>query len=228
LDPFVLLDQAQAQGRLKSAIVSKVKSRSKYLTAAIQRTERASGLRYPTYYIEPSLPLATTSVESGSVGALYARVIPANAEGRLTILVQFTAPLVLFGAKGTIEAVAAHEFTHYVDMVRRFSRMQVSSDERATTLFEAEYADEERVVDAASVFSADKRLAALVKRKFPSGLADEKLNEKVAKNWIEKGLPAKRVSPQDNVANVSVSAIAGTSFDPMVVERISELEQRKR
>jgi hypothetical protein len=228
LDPFVLLDQAAAQGRLKPSIATKVKGRAKYLLAAVERVERASGIRYPPYYVEPSLPVATTSVEFGSVGALYARVIPANFEGRLSIIVQFTAPLLLFGLKGTIEAVAAHEFTHYIDLVRRFSRMQLSSDERASTLFEAGYADEERVVDPARVFSADKALASLVKKKFAAGLVDEKLNDKVAKGWIEKGLPAKRVAPEENVVSVNVEVIAHANFDPMVISKIAELEAKRK
>ena len=37
--------------------------------------------------------------------------------------------------------MAAHEFTHYVDLVRRLSTTNVISDEVATTLFEASYAD---------------------------------------------------------------------------------------
>jgi hypothetical protein len=224
LDPFVLVDQAVAQGALKPAVAKRLRVRSKYLTGAVARVEKASGLAYPPYYVEPSLPLATTSVEFGSVGALYARVIPAKFEGRLTILVQFTAPLLLYGAKGTIEAVAAHEFTHYVDLIRRFSRMQLTSDERVSTLFESEYADEERVAAPGRVFINDKKLAALVDKKFKGGLSDEKLNEKVAKGWLEKRLPSKRVPPEDNVVNVSVEVIASTQFDPMVLSRIRELE----
>jgi hypothetical protein len=227
LDPFVLLDQAVAQGRLKAALATKVKAKGKTLTGAVKRVEKASAIRYPPYYVEPSLPVATTSVEFGSVGALYARVIPANFEGKLSIIVQFTAPLLLFGLKGTVEAVAAHEFTHYIDLVRRFSKMKLSSDERASTLFESGYADEERVVDPALIFTSDKRLASLVNKKFSGGLVDEKLNEKVASGWIEKGLPTRRVSPEDNVVNVNVGAIATASFDPAVISRISELEKTR-
>jgi hypothetical protein len=226
LDPFVLVDQAVAQGALKPAVAKKVKAKSKNIVAAVARVERASGLAYPPYYVEPSLPLATTSVEFGSVGALYARVIPAKFEGRLTIIVQFTAPLLIFGLKGTVEAVAAHEFTHYVDLVRRFSRMQVTSDERVSTLFESEYADEERVVDPMKIFTNDKKLAALVEKKFRGGLSDDKLNEKVAKSWIEKGLPTKRVAPEENVVSVGVGVIANTVFDPMVLAKIMELEAK--
>ena len=224
MDPFVLVDQAVAQGALKPAVAKKVKAKSKNIIAAVARVERASGLAYPPYYVEPSLPLATTSVEFGSVGALYARVIPAKFEGRLTIIVQFTAPLLIFGLKSTVEAVAAHEFTHYVDLVRRFSRMQVTSDERVSTLFESEYADEERVVDPRKIFTNDRKLAELVEKKFKGGLSDDKLNEKVAKNWIEKGLPTKRVAPEENVVSVGVDVIANTVFDPMVLAKIRELE----
>jgi len=227
LDPFVLLDQSVSQGRLKASIASRVKAKGKNLTAAVERTEKASGIRYPPYYVEPSLPVATTSVEFGSVGALYARVIPANYEGKLSIIVQFTAPLLLFGLKSTVEAVAAHEFTHYVDLVRKFSRMQLSSDERANTLFEAGYADEERIVEPSLVFPSDKKLVSLVKKKFAAGLVDEKLNDKVAKGWIEKGLPTRRVAPEENVVSVDVGAIANANFDPMVIAKIAELEGKR-
>jgi hypothetical protein len=223
LDPFVLLDQSISQGKLKPAIGTRIKAKGKYIFGAVDRVERASGIRYPPYYVEPSLPVATTSAEFGSVGALYARVIPANFEGRLSIIVQFTAPLLLFGLKGTIEAVAAHEFTHYVDLVRRFSRMQISSDERASTLFEAGYADQERVVDPSLVLSKDKKLVALVKKRFAAGLVDQKLNDKVAKGWIEKGLPTKRVNPEENVVSVNVESIASANFDPLVIAKIAEL-----
>ena len=228
MDPFVLVDQAVAQGRLDAAIAKKVRAKSKYLEGAVARVEGASGIRYPPYYVEPSLPVATSSVEYGSVGALYARVIPAAVEGKLSIVVQFTAPLILFGLKGTVEAVVGHEFTHYVELVKRFSRMQVSSDERLDTLFESEYADEGRVIDPILVFGADKRLASLIRKKFPSGLVDENLNDKVAKGWIEKGLPTKRVSPEDNVVNVSVGLIAKTAFDPKVLAKLKGLEARGR
>lgn len=220
----MLVDRASAQGKIAPAIAKRIRAKSGTLKGAVTRTEKASGLRYPPYYVEPSLPVATTSAEYGSVGALYARVIPADLEGRLSIIVQFAGPLILFGLKGTVEAVAAHEFTHYIDLVRRFSRMQVSSDERASTLFESGYADEERVTAPALVFPKDKKLVTLVKKKFEAGLVDEKLNGKVAKGWLEKGLPTRRISPEENVASVSVSLIANASFDPLVIAKIAELE----
>ena len=229
-DPFFLLDQFAAQGKLKPALVSKVKARGKYLLGAVARVEKASGLRYPPYYVEPTLPLAITSVEYGSMGAFFARVIPATYEGKLSIIVQFTAPLLLFGAKGTVEAVAAHEFTHYLDLVRRVSRTTILSDERASTLFEAGYADEGRVVGPSKAFAKDKSLARLVEKKFTPNLTDAKLDEKVGKSWIAKGLPTRRATTEENSVRLDMEMVARTTFDPSLIERIRAMEavQTKR
>ena len=226
-DPFVLVDQFKAQGKLKPALVAKVKGRAAYLLGAVGRVERATGLKYPPYYVEPTLPLAVTSVEYGSVGAFFARVIPTSFEGRISIIVQFTAPLLLFGAKGTIEAVAAHEFTHYVDLVRRLSRMSIVSEERVSTLFEAGYADEERVVSPSKVFAKDKALAKLVQKKFTPNLTDPKLDDKVSKGWVAKGLPSRRVTTEENNVRLDMAMVANTRFDPSILERIGAMEAAK-
>jgi len=223
-DPFVLVDQFAAQGKLKPALVAKVKARGPYLFGAVARVEKATGLRYPPYYVEPTLPLAVTSVEYGSVGAFFARVIPTAFEGRISIIVQFTAPLLLFGAKGTVEAVAAHEFTHYVDLVRRLSRTDIVSEERVSTLFEAGYADEERLVSPSKVFAKDKALAKLVEKRFTPNLTDPKLDEKVSKGWVAKGLPTRRVATEENNVRLDMAMVARTRFDPSLLERIAAME----
>jgi len=229
-DPFVLMDKFVAQGKLKPTLAAKVKGRASYLIEAVERVEKATGLKYPPYYVEPTLPLAVTSMEYGSVGAFFARVIPTAFEGRVSIIVQFTAPLLLFGSKGTVEAVVGHEFTHYVDLVRRLSRMSVVSDERVSTLFEAGYADEERVVSPARVFAKDKPFARLVEKRFTPNLVDPVLDEKVSKGWIAKGLPTRRVTTEENNARLDMAIVARTRFDPMLLERIAAMEapQTKR
>lgn len=226
-DPFVLVDQFVAQRRLKPSLVAKLKARGKYLSAALGRVEKATGLRYPPYYVEPNLPLAVTSVEFGSVGAFFARVIPTAFEGRISIIVQFTAPLILFGTKSTVEAVAAHEFTHYVDLVRRLSRTDVVSEERVSTLFEAGYADEERVVSPKKVFAKDRPLARLVEKKFTPNLTDQALDDKVTKGWIAKGLPTRRVATEENNVRLDMAMVARTRFDPSLLERITAMESAR-
>jgi hypothetical protein len=225
VDPLILLDQAVAQEKVPRAIAKKVRLKMKYVQGAVQRVEKASGLRYPPYYIEPVLPVSTTGGEYGQMGVLFARVIPTTATGSLVILVQFTAALVAYGTKGTIDAVAAHEFTHYVDLVRRLSSTNVTSDVVATTLYEASYADSERTVAPKLIF-AEKALVGLITRKFKDGFSDPALTKKVDAMWIAKNLPMRMAGPEENVVRVGMGVVAGTKFDPAVVSRVAELKEK--
>jgi hypothetical protein len=227
LDPLILLDQAVAQEKVPRAIAKKVRLHMNYVQGAVARVEKASGLRYPPYYIEPTLPVSKTGAEYGQMGVLFARVIPTTATGSLVILVQFSAALVAYGTKGAIEAVAAHEFTHYVDLVRRVSTGSATSDEVATTLFEASYADAERTVPPRSLFS-EKALVALVSRKFKGDFTDPALAKKVGDAWIAKNLPIHYVGPEENRVKLPMGVVAATKFDPAVLKRIAELEQKAR
>ena len=226
LNPLALIDQFAARGKVEKRVAKKVVDRAEYMQRAVRRVEKASGLKYPPYYVEPTLPLAASTVEFGSAGVLYARVIPTSTEAGLSIVVQFTAPLIAFGGKGTIEAVAAHEFTHYVDLVRRLSTIGVVTDERATTLYESSYADSERALDPKLVFT-DRALVRLVKKKFKDGLVDEALNGKVTKNWIEKGLPTRKIAPEDNLVRLRMGDVVAAKLDPKVVERVRSLEGKR-
>lgn len=226
MDPLILLDQAVAQEKVPRALAKKVRLRLKYLQGAVQRVEKASGLKYPPYYVEPVLPVSKTGTEYGQMGVLFARVIPTTLNGGVLILIQFTAALVAYGTKGTIEAVAAHEFTHYVELVRKLSTANVTSDERATTLYEASYADSERVVPPKRVF-ADRPLVSLISRKFKDQLVDQALNKKVGDSWIAKELPIRWVGPDDNWVKLPMGAVAATRFDPAVLAKVAELEEKK-
>jgi hypothetical protein len=227
VNPLVVLNQAEAQGKIPKGIAKKVRSRMNYLSGAIARVERASGLKYPPYYVEPVLPVSQTSAEHGLMGVLFARVIPTTAAGTLSILVQFTAALVAFAPKGTLEAVAAHEFTHYFDLVRRLSQTNVVSDERATTLFEATYADSERTVPPSLIFS-EKSLVALVRKKFKDGLNDPSLIKKVEEGWVAKSLPVRTVSIDENVLRVGIEMAATAKYDPALLQKLSQIESRMK
>ena len=225
MDPLILLDQAVAQGKVPRTVAKKVHLRMKYVQAAVARVEKASGLKYPPYYIEPTLPLSRGGGEYGQTGVMFARVIPAEGNSGLTILVQFTAALVMYGTKGTIDAVAAHEFTHYVDLVRKLSRTNVVSDEKATTLYEASFADTEKTVPPKLLFS-EKALVGLVTRKFKDGLSDPSLNKKVGDAWIAKDLPVRWLGPDYNTVRIGMPSVLGAKFDPLVLQKVSELEGR--
>ena len=72
---------------------------------------------------------------------MFARTIPLISENQLQVVIQISAPLVAYGLKGTIHAILAHEFLHYLDLIRKVSKMEILSDEISGNLFENVYAD---------------------------------------------------------------------------------------
>ena len=227
MDPLILLDQAVAQEKIPRALAKKVRLRMDIVQQAVERVEKASGLRYPQYYIEPTLPVSRGGGEYGQMGIFFARIIPTTVMRSLAILVQFTAALVAYGTKGTLEAVAAHEFTHYVELVRKLASSNIVSDEVVTSLYEASFADSERTVPAKLLFS-DKALVGLITRKFKPELSDSALSRKVSESWIAKNLPIRWVGPEANRVKLEMSVIAGTKFDPEVVRKASEIEEKMK
>jgi hypothetical protein len=225
LDPLIKLEEAERFGKLPSSLLDKIKRRMKYLNESIAKIESASGLKYPSYYIDPILPLSSSQVEKGQIGVIYARTIPVEGVLGLEILIQISAPLVAFGLKTTIRAVLAHEFLHYIEFMRRFSKLDIVSDSISTSLFESLYSDYERLFEPNLIFN-DKRLVNLVKKKFSNGLEDKRLNEKTLKEWIERGLPTVNLSPNDNIIRLPVSSILKMKIDPTLKLRLKELERK--
>jgi len=225
LNPLLKLEEAERSGKLPSSILNKIKKRMKYAEEGIAKIELASGLKYPSYYIEPILPLSSSQVEIGQIGVLYARTIPLEGVSGLEILVQISAPLIAFGLKTTIRAVLAHEFLHYIEFMRRFSKLDIVSDTLSTSLFEALYSDHERLFEPKLIFN-DNKLVNLVNKKFSNGLDDKKLHEKTLKEWIEKGLPTVTLSPNDNVIRLPVSSILKMKIDPLLKMKLQELERK--
>lgn len=225
MDPLIKLEEAERLGKLPPSLIDKIKKRMKYLDESIAKIESASGLKYPSYYIDPILPLSSSQVEKGQIGVLYARTIPVESISGLEILVQISAPLIAFGLKTTIRAVLAHEFLHYISFMRSFSKLEIVSDSISNSLFESLYSDYDKLFEPKLIFN-DKRLVSLVKKKFSNGLEDKRLNEMTLKEWIEKGLPTINLSPNDNVIRLPVLSILKMKIDPALKLRLKELERK--
>ncbi|MCP8307988.1 MAG: hypothetical protein H3Z52_04955 [archaeon] len=219
------LEEAERSGKLPSSILNKIRKKMKYVEDGIAKIELASGLKYPPYYIEPTLPLSSSQVETGQIGVLYARTIPVEGILGLEILVQLSAPLIAFGLKTTIRAVLAHEFLHYIELVRHFSKLDIVSDSLSTSLFEALYSDYERLFEPKLIFN-NNRLVNLVNKKFSNGLNDKGLHERTLKEWIEKGLPTVTLSPNNNVIRLPVSSILKMKIDSLLKLKLEELERK--
>jgi len=195
----------------------------------IQRIERASGLKYPRYYIDPTLIIASPSsadFQFAQFGFLFAQTIPVvKKNNEVEILIRITAPLVIYGLLGTIHAILAHEFMHYLELLNRIMKMDIISDELSTNLFENRYRDSGRLLEAKCVFRSDQVLRDHIAKKFPEGFKDSRLEEKTIKYWMNRGLPSVSVPLDSNIIKIPVEAMAGLKVGREIREKILEFER---
>ena len=227
-DPLYKIHAAYKAGQVPQKIYDLVIERFSLVTEGIKRAEAASGLKYPYYYVEPSLVVSTSAVEFTQMGILFARTIPVvGDENRLRMVVQVTAPLIAYGLKGTIHAILAHEFMHYLELVSRIAKMRIISDEVSGTLFEGTYADAGRLLEERAVFKSDPTLIKHITTRFPEGFRDLKLEDKVIKMWMNKGLPTTKVPIDANVMKIPIEAIANLQVEQTVKDKVAEFENVK-
>ncbi|HJU33606.1 MAG TPA: hypothetical protein VJ695_00645 [Nitrososphaera sp.] len=227
-DPLYKVHGAHRLGQIPQKVYELILRRFPLVLDGIKRVEEASGLRYPYYYAEPSLVISTSAVEFADMGILFARTIPViDAHKQLHVVVQITAPLISYGLKGTIHAILAHEFLHYLELINRILKMKVISDEISGTLFEGTYADSSRLVEERAVFKSDPTLIKHITTRFPEGFRDLKLEEKVIKTWMNQGLPTSKVSLEANIIKIPIEAMAYLKVEQGVKDKITEFENLK-
>lgn len=223
MEPLKKVEDAKSADLIPQGVYRKITTRFKFVQEGVARVEKASGLKYPPYYIEPSMVLSTSPLEVDQFGVLFARTIPVvGGDGSLRVIVQLTAPLLAFGIKGTIHAIIAHEFLHYMELMGRMVRMDMISDEVSSTLFEGTYADLTRLFEPGMVFK-DRSLLRLITKKFPEGFRDKKLEVRAVKLWLGKGLPSTRIAMEENVVRIPMGAVASTEIDEKLRNKIYEI-----
>lgn len=225
MDPLIRIKEAHEKKILTDKVYKLITKRFSYVVSGINRIEQASGIHYPVAYIEPSIIVSAPSQNSYQFGILFARTIPVVFEGNFQVVIQISAPLVAFGLKGTIHAILAHEFLHYLELIRRISKMDIVSDELTGNLFESVFADESRLFEPGAVFN-DKTLLSHITKRFPAGFRDFKLEDKVLKYWIEKGLPKTNISLDTNVVKISAKSLSKINVEPALLDKLEELERK--
>jgi hypothetical protein len=225
LDPLLKVHEAKKNGIIPDKVHSLVVKRFALILEGIARIEKASGINFPIAYVEPSVVVSHPSTGSFDYGILFARTIPVITNDKLNIIIQITAPLVAYGLKGTIHAILAHEFLHYLELIRKISKMDIVSDELSGNLFESSYSDSTRLSEPRAVFD-DKTLLLHITKKFPEGFRDYKLEDKVMKLWIEKKLPVTNITMDTNIAKIPAAIIANTSVDPVLLKKLDQIEEK--
>ena len=217
--------EAHKNGLLRDKIHSLIVERFRVIVSGINRIEKASGINFPIAYIEPSIVLTHAHPGSFDYGIMFARTIPIISGEHLEVVIQITAPLVAYGLKGTIHAILAHEFLHYLELMHRVSKMELISDELSGNLFEVTYSDTTRLFDPRVVFN-DKTLLLHITKKFPEGFRDYKLEDKVVKFWIEKNLPTINIDLDTNIVKVPANVLAKTKIDSKLALKLDELVRK--
>ena len=223
MNPLVKVKEAFQNGALPEKEYSLIVKRFPIIISGINRIEKASNVNFPIAYVEPSVIVSSSNPNSFEFGILFARTIPVITKNILQIVIQISAPLVAYGLKGTIHAVLAHEFLHYLELIRKITKMDLLSDEISTSIFENVYTDSERLFEPRAVFS-DKTLLSHITKKFPSGFRDYKLEDKVIKYWIEKNLPTTGLTLDTNVTKLSADFISRMKLKPDIITKIESFE----
>jgi len=223
LDPLVKVKEAHQKGIIPGDVFDLIVKRFPLTVSGINRIENASGINYPIAYVEPSIVLSSSS--SYDYGILFARTIPLIFENQLQVVIQISSPLIAYGLKGTIHAILAHEFLHYLDLIKKVSKMELLSDEISGNLFENVYADSTRLFEPRAVFN-DKTLLLHITKKFPAGFKDFKLEDKTIKFWIKRDLPTTNITLDTNIVKLSTEAVSKIKFDQTLLKKIEELEEK--
>jgi len=221
LDPLIKVKEAHKKGILHDDIFNLIKKRFPLAISGINRIENASGINYPIAYVDPSIVLSSSS--SYDYGILFARTIPLIFENQLQVVIQISSPLIAYGLKGTIHAILAHEFLHYLDLIRKVSKMELLSDEISGNLFENVYTDSTRLFEPRAVFN-DRTLLLHITKKFPAGFKDYKLEDKTIKFWIKKDLPTTNITMDTNIVKLSTEVLSKIKLDKTLLKKIAELE----
>ncbi|MBT4327677.1 MAG: hypothetical protein HOD60_12370 [Candidatus Nitrosopelagicus sp.] len=224
MNPLQKLSQSLENGVIPKSTYELIQKRFHLVSDGIMRIEKASSIKYPTMYVEPSI-LISGSTNSLDVGILYARTIPLIVHDSIHVVIQISAPLVAYGLKGTIHAILAHEFLHYLELVTRLSKTELLSDEISSNLFENVYSDNTRLLEPRSVFN-DNTLISHITKKFPSGFRDYKLEDKVIKFWIEQKLPVSKISLDTNTVKLNATQLSNIKLDELLLQQLEIIKTK--
>jgi len=223
IDPLALVKQYLLDKKIDERTYELIIDKMRVVEEGIKRIERKTSIDYPNYFIEPNLLVATSDIEYQQYSILYARTIPfCTTENRIKIVIQLSAPLVMYGLKGTLYAVLAHEFLHYLNILKNIINLEVTSDNVSDTLYENSFSDNERTLDLTKVFRRDIYLQNVVNKKFVNGFNDSKLDKRAESFWIKKKLPIQKIMIGDNFIKLPFSALANTVVDDSLKNEISK------
>ena len=223
MDPLFKVREAYENNIIPEEVFELIKKRFDLIVSGINRIEKASEVNFPIAYVDPSIVI--TKSKSFQYGILFARTIPFEYNKKINVMIQISAPLVAYGLKGTIHAILAHEFLHYLELISRISNMEILSDEISGNLFENVFTDNTKLFKPQSVFN-DKTLISHIIKRFPLGFHDYKLEAKTENFWIKKNLPVTNLTLDSNTTKISSSSLSKVKIESKLLQKLKQFEQK--
>ena len=224
IDPLFKVKLALEDKLIDDHIFNSISKRKTIVEDGIDRIKKLTEIEFPQYFIEPSLLIATSPSEFEQFSIIYARTIPiCSRENKIEIFIQLFAPLIIYGLRGTIHSVIAHEFLHYLDLLNKIINVDITSDTQNSTLFENIFSDNEKLFNYNRVFKKDKYLTKIISNKFEFGFNDERLNNKSIKSWIQKKLPIEKLPIGSNYTKITFSSLVNTEIEEGIKKKIAKL-----
>ena len=223
MDPLFKVKDAYENGKLPNKTFELIKKRFSLILTGIERIEKASNLNFPIAYVDPSVVVSKS--KSFQYGILFARTIPFEYKNNIDVMIQISAPLVAYGLKGTVHAILAHEFLHYLELVSRMSNMEILSDQISGNLFENVFTDNTKLFKPQAVFT-DKTLISHITKRFPLGFHDYKLESKTEQLWIKKNLPVTNITLDSNTIKISSNSLSKVKIEHKLLQRLEQIKEK--
>ena len=223
MDPLFKVKDAHETGIIPTKTFELIKKRFNLILTGIERIEKASNLNFPIAYVDPSVVVSKS--KSFQYGILFARTIPFEYKNKIDVMIQISAPLVAYGLKGTVHAILAHEFLHYLELVSRMSNMEILSDQISGNLFENVFTDNTKLFKPQAVFT-DKTLISHITKRFPLGFHDYKLESKTEQFWIKKNLPVTNITLDSNTIKISSNSLSKVKIEHKLLQRLEQIKEK--
>ena len=223
MDPLFKVKDAHENGIIPTKTFELIKKRFNLILTGIDRIEKASNLNFPIAYVDPSVVVSKS--KSFQYGILFARTIPFEYKNKIDVMIQISAPLVAYGLKGTVHAILAHEFLHYLELVSRMSNMEILSDQISGNLFENVFTDNTKLFKPQAVFT-DKTLISHITKRFPLGFHDYKLESKTEQFWIKKNLPVTNITLDSNTIKISSNSLSKVKIEHKLLQRLKQIKEK--
>jgi hypothetical protein len=225
VDPLYKVKSANFDYKISNHLYNLIIKRFPIVKEGIKHIERITNIKFPFFYIEPNLIVLYSQIEFSEYGILYARTIPiVDIEGKLDIVVQITAPLIAYGQKSSIFAILGHEFLHYLHFLSKITRMEIVSNDRIDSIYQAIYEDMTHLLDANIVFGNDNTFLRNIIEKFEYGFQDISLQKKVIQQWIKEDLPITKLTLKDNYIKIPIKSIINFSINSDLKEKLAILD----